>query len=332
MLGTSSFSWAMYCHTSSSVQFDSGNTRTCSPLRMRPLYSDHTSGRWRLGSHWPKSSRNENTRSLARARSSSRRAPPNAASNPCSAMASRSVTVWRRLRDARGPVSSATRPWSIESCTLATISRSPIRSIRRSRNSSTSGKLCPVSTCMIGNGNRPGRKAFSARRRSTSESLPPLNSSTGRSNSAATSRKMWIDLASSASMCESSEWRGFKLGGPSLVDAAPGLVQAGPASLTAVARAGARLAPDRPVALVVQRVVGQVALEDIAPQVLLAPVGQRVDLPDPAAVVVLELAGAGAGRSLLATDPRYPRVDVVERALERLDLRLAAAPVHRPRL
>ena len=28
---------AMYCQTSSSVQFESGNTRTCSPLRMRPL-------------------------------------------------------------------------------------------------------------------------------------------------------------------------------------------------------------------------------------------------------------------------------------------------------
>ncbi len=50
----------MYCHTSSSVQLEIGNTRTCSPLRIRPLYSDHSSGRWRLGSHWPKSSRNEN--------------------------------------------------------------------------------------------------------------------------------------------------------------------------------------------------------------------------------------------------------------------------------
>ena len=36
----------------------------------------------------------------------------------------------------------------------------------------------------------------------TIESLPPENSSTGFSNSAATSRKMWIDSASSASRCE----------------------------------------------------------------------------------------------------------------------------------
>ena len=47
----------MYCQTSSSVQLEIGKTRTCSPLRIRPLYSDHSSGRWFLGSHWPKSSR-----------------------------------------------------------------------------------------------------------------------------------------------------------------------------------------------------------------------------------------------------------------------------------
>ena len=57
-------------------------------------------------------------RSFARARSSSRRAPPKAASKPCSAIASSSVTVCRRLREARGPVSSTTRPLSIDSCTL----------------------------------------------------------------------------------------------------------------------------------------------------------------------------------------------------------------------
>ena len=93
-------------------------------------------------------------RSLARARSSSRRAPPKAASKPCSAIASSSVVVCSRLRDARGPVSSTTRPASIESCTDATISRSPSSATRRSRNSMTSGKLWPVSTCMSGNGKR----------------------------------------------------------------------------------------------------------------------------------------------------------------------------------
>ena len=50
--------------------------------------------------------------------------------------------------------------------------------------------------CMTGNGIRPGQNAFWARCSMTTESLPPENSSTGRSNSAATSRMMWIDWAS----------------------------------------------------------------------------------------------------------------------------------------
>ena len=91
---------------------------------------------------------------------------------------------------------------SIDSCTDATISRSPSSATRRSRKSSTSGKLWPVSTCMTGNGNGAGRNAFSASRSSTIESLPPENRSTGRSNSAATSRMTWMDSASSSWSCE----------------------------------------------------------------------------------------------------------------------------------
>ena len=45
---------------------------------------------------------------------------------------------------------------------------------------------------------RPGQNAFWASRSMTTESLPPEKSSTGRSNSAATSRMMWIDSASMA--------------------------------------------------------------------------------------------------------------------------------------
>ena len=95
-------------------------------------------------------------RSFARARSSSRRAPPKAALKPCSSIASSSVTDWSRLREARGPVSSTTRPLSIESCTEATISLASISSTKRSRYSITSGKLWPVSTCMTGNGSAAG--------------------------------------------------------------------------------------------------------------------------------------------------------------------------------
>ena len=68
----------------------------------------------------------------------------------------------------------------------------------------TSGKLCPVSTCMTGNGSLHGQNALAARCSITTESLPPENSSTGRSNSAATSRMMWIDSASRARRLVSS--------------------------------------------------------------------------------------------------------------------------------
>ena len=70
---------------------------------------------------------------------------------------------------------------------------------RRSRNSIASGKLWPVSTCITANGTAAGRNAFSARRSSTIESLPPENSSTGFSSSAATSRMTWIASASRTS-------------------------------------------------------------------------------------------------------------------------------------
>jgi len=103
---------------------------------------------------------------------------------------------------ARRPVSSTTRPSSMDSWTEATTSCTPASASRRSRYSSTSVKLCPVSTCMTGKGILAGQNARSARASMTIESLPPENSSTGRSNSAATSRIMWIDSASRTSSCE----------------------------------------------------------------------------------------------------------------------------------
>ena len=53
-----------------------------SPLFLRTLYSAHNSGRWRFGSQRWFLSRKLKIRSLARLFSSSRRAPPNAASKP----------------------------------------------------------------------------------------------------------------------------------------------------------------------------------------------------------------------------------------------------------
>ena len=63
------------------------------------------------------------------------------------------------------------------------------------------------------------------------------------------------------------------------VQAALGLAGAGPAALAPGARDGAVRAADRRVALVVERVVGQVVLGDVAPHVLVRPVRERVELP-----------------------------------------------------
>ncbi|COX27401.1 Uncharacterised protein [Mycobacterium tuberculosis] len=75
---------------------------------------------------------------MARAFSSSRRAPPNAASNWFSRMARSSVTVCIGFRD--GMVST-TRPASISSCTDATTSRTPAAATNSSRVAITSSKL-----------------------------------------------------------------------------------------------------------------------------------------------------------------------------------------------
>ena len=58
--------------------------------------------------------------------------------------------------------------------------------------------------CSSGKGTFAGANAFWARRTSTIESLPPLNSSAGFSRSAATSRMTWMASASSARRCESA--------------------------------------------------------------------------------------------------------------------------------
>ena len=119
-------------------------------------------------------------------------------------MARSSVAVWSLLRLARGPVSSTVRPASMSSCTLATTRRTPSAAVMSSRNWMISSKLWPVSRCITGKGTRAGANAFTARCSMTIESLPPEKRSVGRSNSAATSRMMWIASASSARRWESS--------------------------------------------------------------------------------------------------------------------------------
>ncbi len=53
--------------------------------------------------------------------------------------------------------------------------------------------------CSNGNGNLPGRNAFSASRSRQIESLPPENSNAGLRHSAATSRRIWMASDSSQS-------------------------------------------------------------------------------------------------------------------------------------
>src|SRR5712672_704840 len=296
----------------------------CSPRRSRVLYRFHSSGRWFFGSHWPNSSRNENTRSLARAFSSSRRAPPMAASNESSAIASSRVTDCAAflLSSKRR---SLTVPRRIESSTERTISRSWRSAARMSRKAITSGKLCPVSICISGNGNFAGRKAFSARRSRTMESLPPEKNSTGFAHSPATSRRMKI-------ASDSSQSRWLRAGRAPC--SARGLCRT--ALMLRSWRRSARgcrqgqraaRATDRAVALVMERVVRHLEGADVFPYLALAPVGKGVEFHDtPRGIVFLQLE-LGARDGLLAALAGDPGFLAVERAIERLHLADMAAAI-----
>src|SRR3954470_4309203 len=100
------------------------------------------------------------------------------------------------------------------------------------------------------------------------------------------------------------------------VQAALDLVGARPASVPAPAGDRAVRAADRVVAAVVQRVVGHVVIGDVAPDVLLGPVGERraLDLAR-MALVGPELRSRRARRGLLPPQPRDPGVDLAQRAL-----------------
>src|SRR4051794_1542749 len=75
---------------------------------------------------------------------------------------------------------------------------------------------------------------------------------------------------------------------------------AGAVGLAGVDRPGARLAADRRVALVVERVVRDALAADVVPDLLLRPLRERVQLHDRAVVVVdLDLADVRAGRPLV---------------------------------
>ena len=141
---------------SSSVQFDSGNTRMFSPLRTLVLYMSHSSGLWFLGSHWWNLLRNEKMRSLALDFSSSRRAPPKAASNLYLSSALSSACVFIRsvctlLPWVNGPTPSR-KAFMFDS----TMSFQPWVRAYSSRNSIISLNFHFESMCISGKGGLPG--------------------------------------------------------------------------------------------------------------------------------------------------------------------------------
>src|SRR3954469_9146387 len=100
-----------------------------------------------------------------------------------------------------------------------------------------------------------------------------------------------------------------------------------PAPAAALRRKRAVGAADRLVAAVVERVIRQIVLVDVGPDLRLAPVRERVDLPQPVQLVVAELRREAAALRLLAAEAGDPGVDRRQRALQRRDLADAAAGV-----
>src|SRR5436305_757410 len=108
------------------------------------------------------------------------------------------------------------------------------------------------------------------------------------------------------------------------VDPALELVRPGPPAgallLVRRRRSGAGDAPDRAVAGLVQRVVGNLVDLDVRPNALLVPVGERVELPDAVALRPLKLRRRRAARRLVAADAGDPALVRAERLEQRLDL------------
>src|SRR2546421_573626 len=118
------------------------------------------------------------------------------------------------------------------------------------------------------------------------------------------------------------------------MDAALRLVEqrpaTGPRVLARRGPAGARPAADRGVPLLDERVDRHVVPGDVRLHVGLGPLGQRRDLHLAAAGVETDDRRVGPGRSLGAAQPGGPRVVVLHRPVQRLDLADPAALVRLP--
>ena len=155
-------SMRIYCQISISVQLLMGKTRKCSPMMLAAVVEIPQFRALVLGIPLAKASRWEKKRSLARAFSSSRRAPPRAASNLNSANASSSVTVCSALRLAVGPVSSTARAL-VDGVLHRADDQLGAQFDRPVRHgmSRVSGKLWPVSMCSSGKGDLAGVERLS---------------------------------------------------------------------------------------------------------------------------------------------------------------------------
>src|SRR5918994_4263295 len=115
------------------------------------------------------------------------------------------------------------------------------------------------------------------------------------------------------------------------VQSALGLLEPGPAARPGVLAdgrlPGAVGAADRRVALVVQRVVGDVVLVDVGPDLLLRPIGEWVQLPEPEAPVPAELRRPSARLGVRAANAGDPQIDGGEGGAHRLDLADSAARI-----
>jgi hypothetical protein len=161
-----------------------------SPALMRVLNSRHSSGRWLRGSQPWLAERCEKMRSLARLFSSSRRAPPKAASNFHLSSAWRRASVFMTWVWTEDPEDSSEVPRASPASLTYTSMSKPSRAAISSRNAIISRNFQVVSTCSSGNGSFAGENAFCATCSKTLESLPAEYSITGLPNSATTSRKI----------------------------------------------------------------------------------------------------------------------------------------------
>src|SRR3954452_16004442 len=97
-----------------------------------------------------------------------------------------------------------------------------------------------------------------------------------------------------------------------LVDPALGLCGARPAAVAQVAARPDRLravgAADRRIAAIVERVVREVVLTDVVPDVALGPIGERVQLPEVEALVPAELRRLGTAAGVCPADAGGPAV------------------------